>query len=121
MKERVIRMTSTPWRRPVRRREIAVTLRPTRHYLADIDPTMKAYEVVARNGRVLGRIERTIESTDRHYGRIRVPGKGRLAWAWARYRTGEAPKYNYPGCYESNRAQAVARMLGYEHGEEITA
>lgn len=120
MKEYIIRMTSTPWRRPVRRRTIVVAFRPRPHYLADIDPTMKAYDVVARNGRVLGRIERATESTDRHYGRIRVPGKGRPAWAWARYKTGEAPRYNYPGCYESNRAMAVARMLGYEQGEEVT-
>ena len=67
---------------------------------------MKAYNVRVA-GVLVGRIERAVESTDRHYGMIRVPGRGRLAWAW-RALDGRC---NSPGLYEPTRAAAVQRLM----------
>lgn len=91
-------------------REAEVELRARPHYLNE--PGMTAYDVL-EGGEVRGYIERAVESTDRHSGRIRVPGKGRLAWAWYRAEDG---KRNSPGTYEHNRAYAVARVLGWDRG-----
>lgn len=71
------------------------------------DPKMKAYNVYV-GGKHVGYIERAVASTDRQVGRIRVPGKGRLAWGWCR----ADGTRNSPGVYEPNRVMAVARLLG---------
>lgn len=94
---------------------VSVEFVRTEHWSSD--PKMTAYEVVV-GGETVGKIERATESTDRHYGRIRVPGKGRLAWGWSRAdipfnKEGHSHR---PGVYESNRANAVARVLGYDYG-----
>lgn len=62
---------------------VSVELEPIPHWSSET--RMKAYEVRIPGHfgafTTLGKIERTVESTDRHYGRIRVAGKGRLAWS----------------------------------------
>lgn len=83
------------------------------------DDESAAYNVVI-DGKVVGKIERATESTDRHYGMIRVPGKGRPAWSWKRAkksRRKDVRDENYPGSYASTRAQAVAELLGGSRGE----
>jgi hypothetical protein len=95
-------------------RTITVRLRPATHWRTS-DPSMKAYDVIALNNRVLGKITREIENTDRHYGRIRMPGKGRLAWGWRRT-NGHG---NSPGLYARNIPHAIAKMMGFDTGEEI--
>jgi len=93
--------------------EFVATLTPRPHWKTH-EPSMKAYDVHV-DGEHVGYIERAIESTDRHYGRIRVPGKGRPAWAWRRADgTG-----NSPGVYASTRADAVAHLLGYSMGRPL--
>lgn len=72
------------------------------------NPRMKSYEVYV-DGVHVGHIDRATESTDRHAGRIRIPGKGRLAWAWYNPFTA---KRNSPGLYASNRIGAVRGLLG---------
>lgn len=76
----------------------------------------KAYDVIV-DGEPVGHVEQAEESTDRHYGRIRVPGKGRVAWGW---RTSDG-KRNAAGCYEATRSSAVARMLGYSRARKERA
>lgn len=76
----------------------------------------RAYEVL-HNGKVIGKVEQVTESTDRKSGRIRVPGKGRLAWAWTRKPYHIASNSNSPGLYARNRNDAVAELLGYQYGE----
>lgn len=71
---------------------------------------------VVVNGASYGYIERSVESTDRHYGLIRVPGRGRPAWQWYREADG---KRSQPGLHEPNRAAAIAHVFGYEFGEQV--
>jgi hypothetical protein len=71
------------------------------------------YDVVVE-GEIVGRITRATESTDRHYGRIGVPGKGRPAWSWNSRKDG---RNNIPGLYAHNRRTAVAEIMGYTSGE----
>ena len=104
-------------------RVVTVDLVRVPHWSSDERRT--AYDVYEGDVKI-GTIERAKESTDRHYGRIRVPGKGRLAWAWHRPSpVGRRGAYldgvneNRPGCYESNIANAVARLYRYDRGEEI--
>ena len=92
-------------------RVIEVEYRPTRHW----NGRSAAYEV-ALDGEVIGKIERATESTDRHYGRIRIPGKGRPAWSWR----GADGRANSPGLYPHNRRGAVAKILGYSTAERIS-
>lgn len=74
----------------------------------------RTYDVVVE-GEVVGRITRATQNTDRKYGRIRVPGKGRPAWSWRR----SDGRNNPPGMYSGNRRDAVARILGYTLGEKV--
>jgi hypothetical protein len=81
---------------------------------------MKAYEVML-DGEKVGKIEHVVESTDRHYGRIRSPGRGRLAWGWVVTGPpggGIMPRYNSPGLYRRTRRDAVADMLGWSYAGE---
>ena len=94
--------------------EITFKFVPREHWRTS-DPGMKAYDVVGVDGTNHGYIERSVESTDRHYGRIRVPGKGRLAW---QYR-GE-DRSSSPGVHCVNRLHAVARLLGYESARAVS-
>lgn len=95
---------------------VRVSFRKVDHWNTT-DPRMKAYDVVdARTDEVVGRISRSLESTDRHYGRIRVPGKGRLAWSWETKNTGtRESRRNSPGVYAHTRAEAVAKIYGYDY------
>lgn len=91
--------------------EVEVELRQVTHW----NQRDRAYEVIVLGEtEPRGKIERALENTDRHYGRIRVPGKGRPAWAWRR--SWPERKSNSPGVYEHNRAYAVARVLGWDRG-----
>ena len=74
--------------------------------------TMKAYDVFEGDTH-LGYIERAIESTDRHYGRIRSPGKGRPAW---QYRGKDGRPSSSPGLYSPNIARAVGGLYGFHYG-----
>lgn len=70
-----------------------------------------AYDVLV-DGELCGSIAQATKSTDRNYNRIRVPGKGRVAWSWTRAdRTS-----NRAGCYERTRRNAVAELLEYSEG-----
>ena len=94
-------------------REIEVEYREVEHWNTT-DTGMKAYEVY-EGETLIGKIERAVENTDRLYGRIRLPGKGRLAWSWR----GVDGRRNSPGLYPSSRRSAVADMLGYSEGRKI--
>jgi hypothetical protein len=61
---------------------------------------------------LVGTIEHSTESTDRHAGMIRIPGKGRKAWGW--HATSGAS--NRPGLYERTKRNAVAKLVGYSEG-----
>lgn len=74
---------------------------------------LKAYDVTA-DGQPVGYVEQTIESTDRQAGRIRIPGRGRVAWAWRR----ADGKTNGAGVYEVTRRSAVANLLGFTSGKK---
>lgn len=69
-------------------RMLTVEFCEVEHWAAEIGldervPNPKAYDVVV-DGKIIGRIERAILSTDRIYGRIRSPGKGRPGWSATR-------------------------------------
>jgi hypothetical protein len=72
------------------------------------DKTQKAYDVLV-SGKVVGHVESAVASTNRLHGLIRVPGKGRHAWAWRR----ADGKENGAGRYASTRSNAVAELLGF--------
>lgn len=76
---------------------------------------MTRYEV-AVDGKVVGIIGRVIESTDRNYNRIRVPGRGRKAWDWW---STDGKIRNAPGLYASTRRYAAAKLLGYDDAEVV--
>jgi hypothetical protein len=79
---------------------------------------LKAYEVRLAGGKLAGRVSQTIFSTDRHYNRIRLPGKGRIGWAWARPgHLGEHGRVYG----RSTRRNAVAELLGYSGAESAEA
>jgi hypothetical protein len=67
---------------------------------------MKAYDVMIDDVWI-GYIFRVVKNTDRPAGRLRIPGKGRLAWGWRLV----GGSYNPPGLYESSRDRAVKRMI----------
>lgn len=76
----------------------------------------RAYEVIVE-GKVIGQVEQVKESTDRKAGRIRIPGKGRLAWGWKLKPYHIIGNHNSPGLYARTRNDAVAKMLGYSLAE----
>lgn len=87
------------------------------------DGESPAYDVLI-DGKKIAKIERATENTDRHYGRIRSPGKGRPAWSWTQANPGDGAhldgrRSNSPGVYEPTRAAAVARALGYWIGTKV--
>lgn len=61
-------------------------------------------------------IKRSKQSTDRHSGLVRIPGRGRPAWQWSRRSDG---KSSDPGIHEPNRAAAIAEVLGYDFGVQV--
>lgn len=77
----------------------------------------RKYEVYVDHG-LAGTIEQTTESTDRKYGRLRRPGKGRVAWSW---RSADGKRENSPGLYARTRRIAVAKLVGYSEGEVVKA
>lgn len=72
-----------------------------------------AYDVYG-GGVLLGRVIQTRESTDRHYGRIRRPGKGRVAWKHQAVTARDESSH-----YEHTRSTAVARMLGFDYAYRL--
>lgn len=113
-----------------RETDIAVEFRAIRHWMYRDDRNdfsfnpaggrWTAYEVVV-NGRVKGTVEQSTISTDRHYGRIRVPGKGRVGWSWRKKlrRNQRDERYRTHGSGEHSRASAAAHVLGYETGTAV--
>lgn len=107
--------------------DVAVTFHKVDHWAGETDwqgHRMTAYEVREEDGRLVGTIERAIESTDRHYGRIRSPGKGRPAWQWKGPKPGDGAhldgkRASRPGIYEHSRGDAVACLYGFSRGQEI--
>lgn len=93
--------------------DVAVVYTPTAHWRTG---DWRAYDVTV-DGADVGRIEQALESTDRQAGRIRIPGRGRLAWAWHR----EDGTRNAPGLYARTRREAVAELLGYSSATKRTA
>lgn len=112
---------------------VDVEYREVPHYLGPhaehLGRKMSAYDVYVGGEWGMwnvGRIEHAVESTDRHPrgSRIRIPGRGRLAWAWRseirKDKYGNAAT-NAPGLYCSSRRAAVARIMGYWHAEKVTS
>ncbi len=115
MSRETIEVVSGGYGRKYTHRTVEVEYVKTDHW----DGESAAYNVVI-DGKVVGKIERAMTNTDRHYGMIRVPGKGRPAWSWRRAkksRRKDVRDENYPGSYASTRAQAVAEILGGVSGE----
>lgn len=81
-----------------------------------VDAGMKSYDVNV-DGVHVGYVEAATESTDRDYGRIRVPGKGRKAWSWRSI----DGRTNAPGLYASTRAVAVAKLVNYSDAKKVKA
>lgn len=99
-------------------RYVEVEYGPADHWASGTnaaDRPWRAYAVTV-DGVEVGRVEQTTQSIDRHYGRIRLPGRGRVAWQWRRA-DGTREKVWSP---EATRSTAVARMLGYDFAEKIT-
>ncbi len=97
--------------------EVEVTLDRLTHIgTYELPDSDRRYAVILPNLGRVGYIERSLQSTDRHYGHIRVPGKGRPAWQWYRDKD---QKRSSPGVHEPNRASAIAQVLGYDWGEVI--
>ncbi len=83
----------------------------------------RAYEVLV-DGEVVGEVEQVTKSTDTKVGRLRMVGKGRLAWGWSRPRRrgdpqGYGPLSNSPGLYATNRDSAAAKILGFDYAEGL--
>ena len=95
--------------------EVTVTLERLTHIgTYELPEDDRRFAVILPNLGRVGYIERSVQSTDRHYGRIRVPGKGRPAWQWHRDTDNGRSS---PGVHEPNRAHAIAHVLGYDWGE----
>lgn len=86
--------------------------------------TLTAYDVYV-DGTLTGRIRQTVESTDRNYSRIRVPGRGKIAWSWDRkYAVGPnrvGRTSNSPGLYAASKRSAVGDMMGYGRATKVVS
>jgi hypothetical protein len=122
MRERIVLIHTNWYKREDKLPDLKVEVEyvPAQHWSSD--EGRKAYDIVI-DGEVVGKITREIENTDTHYGRIRIPGKGRPAWGWtrAKKKAGETGNRNAPGMYEHNRRSAVAKILGYSYAEKEKA
>lgn len=110
-----VAMTDGTWKpRPKKSRTVTVELKKIDSHESWQGHRLTDYAVLL-DGKKVGRIKGSVENTDRHYNKIRVPGRGRRAWQWDR---GNGERSS-PGSYCSNLAQAVAELLGYSFGERI--
>lgn len=85
---------------------------------------LKAYEVLV-DGQKVGKVEQTIISTDRKAGRLRIPGHGRVGWAWGRpgkivNGVMRSPEHGTVYGYVSNRRMAVAGLLDYSEAKKVS-